>query len=181
MQMPSTIPPYLNHVSPEGEEEEEGEERLTPEEQVHTSEPALDHTDTPPATGALEYERRVVSSTGKIIIYKVVVDPATGQETSTIIGEEDMPAGPSGFSSFQRSEEEVIETPAGFAEKGKGKRLALSKRVLAGPSKPKPKEPLSKEDIIRIAAALRVPVREMSEVVAEHEALEPAGPAESDF
>jgi hypothetical protein len=53
--------------------------------------------------------------------------------------------------------------------------------VLAGPSTPRPRQPLSNEDIIRIAAALRVPVREMSEVVAEHEALEPAGPAESDF
>jgi hypothetical protein len=56
---------------------------------------------------------------------------------------------------FQRSEEEVTETHVGFAEKGKGKRLALSKRVLAGPSKPKPKDPLSnEEDIVRIAAAL---------------------------
>jgi hypothetical protein len=71
------IDPKPKHVSPEGEEEE-GEERLTPEEQVHTSEHALDHTDTPPAIGALEFERRVVSSTGKIIIFKVTMDPTSG-------------------------------------------------------------------------------------------------------
>jgi hypothetical protein len=88
----------------------------------------LDHTDTPPPTGALEYERRVA--------YKVVVDPATGEESSTIIGEEDMPAGPSGFSSFQRSEEEELETPAGFEEKGKGKRLACRRECWLGHQHP---------------------------------------------
>jgi hypothetical protein len=174
-------PPIPEPISPERDEEEEGEEELTPQQPIPTSEPVLDHTDTPPPTGALEYERKVASSSGKMIIYKVVVDAATGEESSTIIGEEDMPAGPSGFSSFQRSEEPEPEAPAGYEEKGKGKRLALSKRVLAGPSTPRPRQPLSNEDIIRIAAALRVPVREMSDVVAEHQALEPAGPEESDF